>query len=95
VLEEAVDVPACNLVVCFDEPANLKSFVQRRGRARTMQSRLILMQNKESNRLEEFHRLELEMKRLYADDMRKLKELQEIEDTASYEPRELLIENTG
>jgi hypothetical protein len=53
------------------------------------------MQNKESNRLEEFHRLELEMKRLYADDMRKLKELQEIEDTASYEPRELLIENTG
>lgn len=34
VLEEGIDVPACNLVVCFDKPANLKVFIQRRGRAR-------------------------------------------------------------
>jgi ERCC4-related helicase len=29
VLEEGIDVPACNLVICFNKPANLKSFIQR------------------------------------------------------------------
>jgi ERCC4-related helicase len=29
VLEEGIDVPACNLVICFSKPANLKSFIQR------------------------------------------------------------------
>lgn len=34
VLEEGVDVSSCDLVICFECPKNLKSFVQRRGRAR-------------------------------------------------------------
>jgi ERCC4-related helicase len=34
VLEEGIDVSACDFVVCFDLPQNLVSFVQRRGRAR-------------------------------------------------------------
>lgn len=34
VLEEGIDVSACNHVICFDPPKNLVSFVQRRGRAR-------------------------------------------------------------
>jgi ERCC4-related helicase len=38
VLEEGIDVSACNLVICFDPPSNLKSFVQRRGRARHEES---------------------------------------------------------
>jgi len=42
VVEEGIDVPACNLVICFDQPPNLKSFVQRRGRARMKESSLIL-----------------------------------------------------
>ncbi|KAL6231901.1 hypothetical protein BDW75DRAFT_233236 [Aspergillus navahoensis] len=37
-LEEGVDVPACNTVVSFDRPVNLKSFIQRRGRARQKDS---------------------------------------------------------
>ncbi|KAH9825776.1 putative helicase family Dicer subfamily protein [Teratosphaeria destructans] len=38
VLEEGIDVSACNLVICFDLPKNLVSFVQRRGRARQKDS---------------------------------------------------------
>jgi Lhr-like helicase len=38
VLEEGIDVSACNLVVCFSPPKNLKSFIQRRGRARDARS---------------------------------------------------------
>jgi ERCC4-related helicase len=44
VLEEGIDVAACNLVICFDPPQNLKSFIQRRGRARKERSRFIIMQ---------------------------------------------------
>ncbi|KAL5044625.1 hypothetical protein BDW71DRAFT_215654 [Aspergillus fruticulosus] len=40
-LEEGIDVPACNTVVSFDRPANLKSFIQRRGRARQKDSMFI------------------------------------------------------
>ncbi|OQN96096.1 hypothetical protein B0A48_18342 [Cryoendolithus antarcticus] len=39
VLEEGIDVQACNVVACFDVPANLKSYIQRRGRARHEYSR--------------------------------------------------------
>ncbi|KAF7197165.1 Dicer-like protein 2 [Pseudocercospora fuligena] len=38
VLEEGIDISACNVVICFDPPKNLVSFVQRRGRARQQQS---------------------------------------------------------
>ena len=34
VIEEGLDVQDCHLVICFYPPRNLKSFVQRRGRAR-------------------------------------------------------------
>ena len=43
VLEEGVDVSACNVVICFEKPPNLKSFIQRRGRARSTKSKYILM----------------------------------------------------
>ncbi|RAL58356.1 hypothetical protein DID88_005773 [Monilinia fructigena] len=43
VLEEGIDVRACNLVICFSKPENLKSFIQRRGRARQQDSKLILL----------------------------------------------------
>jgi ERCC4-related helicase len=42
VLEEGIDVSNCRLVVCFEKPKNLKSFVQRRGRARKQQSRYFI-----------------------------------------------------
>lgn len=41
-LEEGIDVPACNLVICFQAPPEVRSFIQRRGRARHMKSKLFL-----------------------------------------------------
>jgi ERCC4-related helicase len=95
VLEEGIDVPACNLVLCFDEPANLKSFVQRRGRARTKESQLVLMQSKRSNKLSQWQKLELEMKRIYADDMRELQAIIDLECLEEHDGREFRIESTG
>lgn len=42
VLEEGIDVPAVNLVICFDERPNFRSFVQSRGRARQPDSKFVL-----------------------------------------------------
>ncbi|RDA85460.1 hypothetical protein CP532_1028 [Ophiocordyceps camponoti-leonardi (nom. inval.)] len=43
VLEEGIDIPACNLIVCFDMPTSHKAYLQRRGRARMPESKLILL----------------------------------------------------
>jgi dsRNA-specific ribonuclease/ERCC4-related helicase len=42
VLEEGIDIPVCNGVICFDLPKSLISFVQRKGRAREADSKHIL-----------------------------------------------------
>ncbi|KAI0479234.1 dicer-like protein 2 [Xylariaceae sp. FL0804] len=81
VLEEGIDVPACNLVVCFDKPANLKSFIQRRGRARMEDSRLLLLLDGSPSRHTEYARLEHEMRLRYEDDMRQARGLAEREDS--------------
>ena len=70
VLEEGIDVPACNLVVCFDPPQTPKSFIQRRGRARMRGSRLIMLSNTSEDMLRKFQLLEEEMKKLYEDEER-------------------------
>jgi superfamily II DNA or RNA helicase len=95
VLEEGIDIPACNLVLCFDEPANLKSFVQRRGRARTKKSQLVLMQSSKSEKFRQWQELELEMKRIYADDMRELQAMVDLECLEEHDGREFRIEGTG
>jgi hypothetical protein len=82
VLEEGIDVPACNLVICFDKPDNLKSFIQRRGRARMSASQLYLLVEDESDGSSlGWQNLEREMKRKYEDDMRENKRLEEIENS--------------
>ena len=42
-LEEGIDVSACNVVICFNKPPNLKSFIQRRGRARHQKSTFMIL----------------------------------------------------
>ncbi|KAK8087023.1 RNase3 domain-containing protein [Apiospora phragmitis] len=79
VLEEGIDVPACNLVICFDQPAVLKSFIQRRGRARMRESRLIILVEGGSGPHREWQQLEEDMKRKYEDDQRHLSELDDLE----------------
>jgi hypothetical protein len=81
VLEEGIDVPACNMVICFDRPVTLKVFIQRRGRARMRESRLVLLLDNES-RDEAYEWLEMErqMKAKYENDQRQLLALQADED---------------
>jgi len=43
VVEEGVDVPRCNMVIRFDFPQNLRSYVQSKGRARAKKSQYILL----------------------------------------------------
>ncbi|KAJ5300148.1 ATP-dependent helicase dcl2 [Penicillium antarcticum] len=43
VLEEGIDLPACHLVISFDPPDNITSFIQRRGRARQGVSEFVVM----------------------------------------------------
>jgi hypothetical protein len=96
VLEEGIDVPVCNLVICFDEPKNLKSFIQRRGRARMAKSQLYLLVGGVSDRsLAEWEKLEMEMKQKYQDEMREHELLQEIENSEASDYPVLTDEETG
>lgn len=71
VLEEGIDISACNPVICFDLPKNLVQFVQRRGRARQERSKYIMMVSQsgptDTGRWDE---LEKNMKEYYSDDSR-------------------------
>ncbi|KAI1004604.1 Dicer-like protein 2 [Podosphaera aphanis] len=99
VLEEGIDAPSCNIVLCFQKPPNLKSFVQRRGRARQQESKLILLVDSESDDLKRFKELEVEMKAFYEDQTRELGELTKIEESeeteASKHRRIFRVEKTG
>lgn len=82
----------CNVVVCFERPPNLKSFVQRRGRARKDTSRYVMMfenDGSQSDFIATLLKLEEEMRNIYMDDMRKLSELQASEDIEEGGQREL------
>lgn len=85
VLEEGIDVPACNLVVCFDQPTDLKSFIQRRGRARMRESKLVILVEGGSDRHLGWQRLEEDMKKKYEDDQRNMRQLDALEHTAKEE----------
>jgi dsRNA-specific ribonuclease len=95
VLEEGIDVPACNLVICFHKPSNLKSFVQRRGRARHQESKLILLLESTTDELIQWEELEKDMKRLYEEEMRTLQEALQHEDTEEHDNRQFRVESTG
>lgn len=96
VLEEGIDVSACNLVVCFDPPSNLRSFIQRRGRARKEASKFIIFLNEEdSDSLLKWSRMEQVMKDIYSNDMRELEEIQARENILEDASRYFKIESTG
>jgi hypothetical protein len=98
VLEEGIDVPQCNLVICFDEPANLKSFVQRRGRARLRESKLVMfLESAARSRLAEWKRLEHEMKLLYEIEDRAARKLEKNEavETEHCQRRLFRVPSTG
>ncbi|KAI1117453.1 dicer-like protein 2 [Nemania sp. NC0429] len=96
VAEEGIDVPACNLVICFDEPPNLKSFIQRRGRARMGNSRIVLFSDGSSDQHDTWMMLEDLMKKTYEDDTRVARELAELEELdTDLDMAPLCIPSTG
>lgn len=94
VLEEGIYVPSCNVVVRFQRPANLKSFVQRRGRARQRDSELVLLLES-SDKGTEWHQLELAMRKIYEDEMRVLEEILLREDAEEPGNRTFEVPSTG
>ncbi|KLJ07015.1 hypothetical protein EMPG_17490 [Blastomyces silverae] len=98
VLEEGIDVSACHLVVCFDAVNNLRSFIQRRGRARKERSKFIMFLNGDDKSQEKkWNNMEDVMKSMYEEDMRTLEDvwakenMEEEEEGNEY----LRIESTG
>lgn len=96
VLEEGIDVSACNIVICFDKLDNLKSFIQRRGRARKAKSKFVLMNSSEDpSSLSQWLQIEDDMKKVYQDEMRQLEHIKKCEDKIEEEGRSLRIDSTG
>ncbi|KAG9230047.1 dicer-like protein-like protein 2 [Amylocarpus encephaloides] len=95
VLEEGIDVPKCNVVICFQKPANLKSFVQRRGRARNVDSKLIVLLDAADTNKKEWRQLEEDMKKIYENDQRLLHEFSELEEADEQDNRSFRVEKTG
>ena len=85
VIEEGLDVQDCHLVVCLDLPKNLKSFVQRRGRARREDSSYVLMFSHSDARIKQFQEAEQEMIRMYSDPDRELQKVNETKDEEELE----------
>ena len=96
VLEEGIDISACNVVICFEKPPNLKAFIQRRGRARKSQSKYVLMfpEDNDQSQLAVWEQLEDEMRKRYIDEMRKIEHVRAIED-ADTAGREFCVQSTG
>ncbi|KAK1983184.1 RNase3 domain-containing protein [Colletotrichum cereale] len=95
VLEEGIDVPACNVVLCFDNPPNLKSFIQRRGRARMKDSKLLMLHDSSGSTQREWEAMEAEMKSQYEEQERELEHLQEVENTEESADMSFMINQTG
>jgi len=97
VLEEGIDVTACNLVVCFDPPPNLKSFIQRRGRARQEKSQFAIMfpKNEGASKIDNWRNLEDNLIQAYQSELRQIKDLADIENNIEVVPGKLEAESTG
>ncbi|KAJ5247883.1 hypothetical protein N7468_002866 [Penicillium chermesinum] len=97
VLEEGLDVSACRLVICFDKPSNLKSFIQRRGRARHHESTFAIMTSTEDDAIDvaSWQRLEETMIALYQDEQRQRSEAIGLEDVDEEVPGLLRVPLTG
>ncbi|CAM1509468.1 Fc.00g032070.m01.CDS01 [Cosmosporella sp. VM-42] len=95
VLEEGIDVPACNLVICFDAPTNLKGFIQRRGRARMRESKLVLLIDRSARSPLDWEDLERQMKEQYQEDERELQQLGLLEDSEDTSSASFIVKTTG
>ncbi|PGG98382.1 hypothetical protein AJ79_08890 [Helicocarpus griseus UAMH5409] len=96
VLEEGIDVSACHLVVCFDAVNNLRSFIQRRGRARKERSKFVMFLDKDDeSQVKKWNSMEDVMKSMYEADMRNLGDVMARENVEEEGDDYLRIESTG
>lgn len=97
VLEEGIDVSACSVVVSYDKPPNLKSFVQRRGRARRRHSTyaMVLSTEDDVSSLEKWHIVEKAMEKAYQEDRSRLEELRALETVNEDVHAQFIVESTG
>lgn len=97
VLEEGIDVSDCHLVICFESPKNVTSFVQRRGRARRVRSKYVIFSAKEGNMRTPaiWEKLEQEMKDTYENDLRRVRKADENESREEEGKRIYEIASTG
>jgi ERCC4-related helicase len=97
VLEEGIDVSSCNVVICFERPKNLKSFVQRRGRARQQMSKyFIFIPEVNGGRPPvSWQSLEDEMRAAYMNDQRKVQFAEEREMDDENGERFFSVPETG
>ncbi|KAF7586490.1 Dicer-like protein 2 [Aspergillus hancockii] len=97
VLEEGIDVTACRVVVCYDKPPNLKSYVQRRGRARQKKSTYAIMSSKldETGDMRKWQGLEAAMVEAYRDQERQLHDILVLETIDEDILDRLTVEATG
>jgi len=98
VAEEGIDVAACNLVVAFDPSPSLKSFIQRRGRARAVDSRFAVMlpvEGAEGSKLVSFEKLEEDLNRAYQDDVARLEAQRAREDVYEVNEDVIHVASTG
>jgi ERCC4-related helicase len=96
VLEEGLDISSCSLVICFDKPANLKSFVQRRGRARRQASTYTIMASTKDDKINvaKWQELEKVMVETYLDDRRRQTEMESLENYDETVERRLFVPST-
>lgn len=95
VLGEGIDIPACNLVVCFDYPDHLISFVQRRGRARQQKSKFVIFFPNGSSEVQKWQSEERMLAQIYADEEREHEEEVRAEEIDEAADRQLFVESTG
>ena len=96
-LEEGIDVSACNTVICFDEPPNLKSFIQRRGRARKERSSFFVLVAHDSSviSVERWREVEDEMIKAYQCDRMMVDEARTRENVHEQGYGNFVVERTG
>jgi len=98
VLEEGIDITACNLVICFDPPPNVKSFIQRRGRARQEKSQFVIMfpEGEGASKIKNWRSLEEDLIRKYQTEQRQIQDLRDIENNdVEVVSGNLIVEATG
>lgn len=91
VLEEGIDLAECNFVICFDPPPNVKSFIQRRGRARQEKSdfALLFAKGEGYSKIEKWKALEALLIETYQNELRQIQEAAENEDITEVVPGSL------